>query len=43
MIDVVVYVVNEDYVEMVGDFIRLGFLVFGIDVMFIVLVLEVIW
>lgn len=43
LIDAVVHAVNEDYVEMAGDFTRLGFLAPGTDVTPIVPALEAIW
>ncbi|CAM6086368.1 unnamed protein product [Calypogeia fissa] len=43
LIDAVVHAVNEDYVEMAGDFTRLGFLAAGTDVTPIVPALEAIW
>lgn len=43
LIDAVVHAVNEDYVEMAGDFTRLGFLAAGTDVAPIVPALEAIW
>lgn len=43
LIDAVVHAVNEDYVEMAGDFTRLGFLAPGTDVAPIVPALEAIW
>ena len=43
LIDAVVHAVNEDYVEMAGDFARLGFLSEGTDITPIVPALESIW
>ncbi|CAI5495187.1 unnamed protein product [Closterium sp. Naga37s-1] len=43
LIDAIVHAVNEDYVEMAGDFTRLGFLAPGTDVTPIVPALEAIW
>eukprot|EP00898_Chlorokybus_atmophyticus_P004037 jgi/Chlat1/4634/Chrsp3S05594 len=43
LIDAVVHAVNEDYVEMAGDFSRLGFLAPGTDITPIVPALEKIW
>lgn len=43
LIDAVVHAVNEDYVEMANDFVRLGFLASGTDVTPIVPALEAIW
>ena len=43
LIDAIVHAVNEDYVEMAGDFTRLGFLAPGTDVEPIVPALETIW
>ncbi|KAL3702344.1 hypothetical protein R1sor_020366 [Riccia sorocarpa] len=43
LIDAIVHAVNEDYVEMAGDFTRLGFLAPGTDVAPIVPALEAIW
>jgi len=43
LIDAVVHAVNEDYEEMAGDFMRLGFLGAGTDVGPIVPALEKIW
>ncbi|KAL2649341.1 hypothetical protein R1flu_017469 [Riccia fluitans] len=43
LIDAIVHAVNEDYVEMAGDFSRLGFLAQGTDVTPIVPALEAIW
>lgn len=41
--DAVVHAVNEDYQEMAGDFMRLGFLTPGTDITPIVPALEKIW
>uniref|UniRef100_A0A383V4T5 Protein kinase domain-containing protein n=1 Tax=Tetradesmus obliquus TaxID=3088 RepID=A0A383V4T5_TETOB len=43
LIDAVVHAVNEDYEEMAGDFIKLGFLSPGTDITPIVPALEKIW
>eukprot|EP00775_Hariotina_reticulata_P007990 gene7990-8188_t len=43
LIDAVVHAVNEDYDEMAGDFIKLGFLSPGTDISPIVPALEKIW
>lgn len=43
LIDAVVHAVNEDYDEMAGDFIKLGFLAPGTDITPIVPALEKIW
>ena len=43
LIDAVVHAVNEDYTEMAGDFVRLGFLAPGTDIGPIVPALESIW
>ncbi|CAL5350730.1 unnamed protein product [Camellia sinensis] len=43
LIDAVVHAVNENYVEMVNDFTRLGFLASGTDVSPIIPALEAIW
>eukprot|EP00899_Mesostigma_viride_P010722 jgi/Mesvir1/19651/Mv09933-RA.3 len=43
LIDAVVHAVNEDYEEMAGDFMRLGFLAQGTDITPIVPALEKIW
>lgn len=43
LIDAVVHAVNEDYTEMAGDFVRLGFLSDGVDITPIVPALESIW
>ncbi|KAF6265079.1 ABC1 family-domain-containing protein [Scenedesmus sp. NREL 46B-D3] len=43
LIDAVVHAVNEDYNEMAGDFIKLGFLAPGTDITPIVPALENIW
>lgn len=43
LVDAVVHAVNEDYEEMAGDFVRLGFLSKGVDVQPIVPALEKIW
>lgn len=43
LIDAVVHAINEDYEEMAGDFMRLGFLAPGTDVAPIVPALEKIW
>lgn len=43
LIDAIVHAVNEDYVEMAGDFCRLGFLAPGTDITPIVPALEAIW
>lgn len=43
LIDAVVHAINEDYEEMAGDFMRLGFLAPGTDVSPIVPALEKIW
>eukprot|EP00878_Enallax_costatus_P012227 GHUV01012770.1.p1 GENE.GHUV01012770.1~~GHUV01012770.1.p1 ORF type:complete len:441 (+),score=154.57 GHUV01012770.1:704-2026(+) len=43
LIDAVVHAVNEDYDEMAGDFIKLGFLSPGTDITPIVPALEKIW
>jgi len=43
LIDAVVHAVNEDYLEMAGDFTRLGFLAPGTDVQPLVPALEAIW
>ena len=43
LIDAVVHAVNEDYVEMAGDFARLGFLAEDTDITPIVPALESIW
>eukprot|EP00882_Tetradesmus_deserticola_P001141 GHRQ01001234.1.p1 GENE.GHRQ01001234.1~~GHRQ01001234.1.p1 ORF type:complete len:697 (+),score=313.26 GHRQ01001234.1:143-2092(+) len=43
LVDAVVHAVNEDYTEMAGDFIKLGFLASGTDITPIVPALENIW
>ena len=43
LVDAVVHAVNEDYQEMAGDFIKLGFLAPGTDINPIVPALEKIW
>lgn len=43
LVDAVVHAVNEDYQEMAGDFIKLGFLTPGTDIEPIVPALEKIW
>ena len=43
LVDAVVHAVNEDYQEMAGDFIKLGFLTPGTDTAPIVPALEKIW
>jgi hypothetical protein len=43
LVDAVVHAVNEDYQEMAGDFIKLGFLTPGTDINPIVPALEKIW
>ena len=43
LVDAVVHAVNEDYAEMAGDFIKLGFLAPGTDMKPIVPALEKIW
>ena len=43
LIDAVVHAVNEDYKQMAGDFIKLGFLAPGTDITPIVPALEKIW
>lgn len=43
LVDAVVHAVNEDYQEMAGDFIKLGFLTQGSDVRPIIPALEKIW
>lgn len=43
LIDAVVHAVNEDYEEMAGDFIKLGFLTAGTDISPITPALEKIW
>ena len=43
LVDAVVHAVNEDYEEMAGDFIKLGFLTPGTDISPIVPALEKIW
>ncbi|KAI8476243.1 MAG: ABC1 family-domain-containing protein [Monoraphidium minutum] len=43
LVDAVVHAVNEDYEEMAGDFIKLGFLTPGTDITPIVPALENIW
>ncbi|GMH41992.1 hypothetical protein BSKO_09911 [Bryopsis sp. KO-2023] len=43
LVDAVVHAVNEDYVEMANDFIKLGFLANGTDTTPIVPALEKIW
>jgi predicted unusual protein kinase regulating ubiquinone biosynthesis (AarF/ABC1/UbiB family) len=43
LVDAVVHAVNEDYREMAGDFIKLGFLAPGTDITPIAPALEKIW
>jgi len=43
LVDAVVHAVNEDYENMAGDFIKLGFLTPGTDITPIVPALEKIW
>lgn len=43
LVDAVVHAVNEDYEEMAGDFIKLGFLAAGTDITPITPALEKIW